>query len=236
MLNLISHAQTTPSQLRPPSSRAVESPVTVRPASTWSTGVRGEMIRPASTRSTGVRGEMIRPASTRSKGVRGEMIRNELWREQPVAGVVDSGTLERPFRSASGRTSGLRGQLLSQAHSDHTITASRGHTPSSKLHPLSCPDSRPGTAVLACGHRSLRVGSEVISLPAVSTQNDDSPPITSLIDDLSDSTHLTHPSPDLNDSLASISFFDHTHQGQLGRTSAGVCVSDPLSHSDYLYL
>ena len=205
MLNLISHAQTTPSQLRPPSSRAVETPVTVR------------------------------PVSTRSTGVRGEMIRNELWREQPVAGVVDSGTLERPFRSASGRTSGLRGQLLSRAHSDHTITASRGHTPSSKPHPLSCPDSRPGTAVLACGHRSLRVGSEVISLPAVSTQNDDSPPITSLIDDLSDSTHLTHPSPDLNDSLASISFFDHTHQGQLGRTSAGVCVSDPLSQFDSIY-
>ena len=68
------------------------------------------------------------------------------------------------------------------------------------------------------------MGSEVISLPAVSTQNDDSPPITSLIDNLSDSTHLTHPSPDLNDSLASISFFDHTHQGQLGRTSAGALV------------
>jgi hypothetical protein len=57
------------------------------------------------------------------------------------------------------------------------------------------------------------------SLPTWETEINDSDSLPLLTNESCDSAHWPHPSPDLNESLASLSFFDHTHQGQLGTTT-----------------
>ena len=215
-----------------------------------------------------------RPVSTRSTGLRGEITRNPLnsGADEPssVDGVSNSRSWSRPFRSASGRTSGIRGQTLSRAQSEHTLgateTEGRGGllTPgqaSSEPHLLH--HSRPHTVLIndteplplvtddelccdsAHSHHSrpqTYLINDTEPLPLVtddelccdSAHSHHSRPQTYLINDTEplplltddklccDSTHWPHPpSPDLNDSLASLSFFDHTHQGQLGTTTTG---------------
>lgn len=197
-----------------------------------------------------------RPVSTRSTGLRGEMSRrptisatdeSSLWREHSTAdGMINSH--RRPYQSGSGRTSGIRGQLLSRAHSDHAIgTAGRetwtrgrqtgvrgnlqppGH--SSSEPDLLCPQSRPHTVVMEPGHRPIRMESRpIMSHSYCEGEIIDPHPLPLLTDEPFDPTHWPHPSPDLNESLASVSFFDHTHQGQLGQTTPGRCISFGSDH------
>ena len=182
--------------------------------------------RPVSTRSTGLRGEIA------TRTLVSETNESSLLRDQSTSRVGDSRASNRLYRSGSGRTSGIRGQLLSRAHSDHAIgtswlgdqparlTGVRGalHSPghtSSEPDILHCPRSRPHTVVLEPGPNRMEPG----SLPTWEAEINDSDPLPLLTDESRDSAHWPHPSPDLNESLEALSFFDHTHQGQLGSTT-----------------
>ncbi|CAI7996588.1 Katanin-interacting protein [Geodia barretti] len=181
---------------------------------------------PVSTRSTGLRGEIA------TRTLVSETNESSLLRDQSTGGMGDSRASNRLYRSGSGRTSGIRGQLLSRAHSDHAIgtswlgdqparlTGVRGalHSPghtSSEPDILHCPRSRPHTVVLEPGPNRMEPG----SLPTWEAEINDSDPLPLLTDESRDSAHWPHPSPDLNESLEALSFFDHTHQGQLGSTT-----------------
>ena len=198
-----------------------------RPVSGRTSGLCGPS-RPVSGRTSGLRGPS-RPVSGRTSGLRGQLL-GRTHSHDSLEGVHQSvhGSAERTPRPVSGRVTGLRGALASR-DGESTIT----HTSSEpELH---CPDSRLRTAVLACGHRPLRMGprnSDMVCLPAITTPGeeggergqDTASPLPSSEEPQirpHPSSSRPHPSSDMEECLASISHFDHTHLGQLGGTSTG---------------
>ena len=202
--------------------------------------------RPISLRLTGVRGEMMRMDATTP--VISGTNESSLWREQPIAGPTReplwSGSGHS--RSTSGRTSGLRGYMNndstedivreSSLHNNHRsvsgtrLSGIRGviakQSSTTSLPNLHCLHSRPETAVLAHGHRPVQVGplvSDVVNLPSINTHDMEVDFDPTISDEINDSTCRPHPPNDINESLLSISHFDHSHLGQLDRrTSAGI--------------
>ena len=189
-----------------------------RPVSGLSRPVSG-LSRPVSGRTTGLRGQLV--ARTHSQDISSGC--REERKDQN-----EGGTRSQPHsRPASGRVTGLRGLLASQ----------RGREGSELAAPVvqcsSEPDlrhqPRPGTAVLAWGHRLLRVGpleTDVVPLPTITSGSEGGEAEAHLTPTMSteepcDSTHLPRPPSDLEECLASISHFDHTHLGQLGRDQQG---------------
>ena len=183
--------------------------------------VVGLVVWPVSGRTSG----LSRPVSGRTSGLRGKLRGHSV--DQNTFGdhheTVEEGTRSQP-RPASGRLTGLRGTLVRQ--SQESPVAQFSSEPN-----LHSPTPRPGTAVLARGHRPLRVGpldTDVVALPVINSGERGGgaggdevgfePPLST--EEPQDSTHLTHPS-DLEECLASISHFDHTHLGQIGRNSQG---------------
>ena len=204
-----------------------------RPISTRSTGLRGEMLRgnheiAPDTNDPQLREQPIayygpsRSVSGRTSGLRGQLLGRTHSRDS-LEGVHQSvhGSAERRPRPVSGRVTGLRGALASR-DGESTIT----HTSSEpELH---CPHSRLRTAVLACGHRPLRMGprnSDMVCLPAITTPGEEGgergQDTASPLPSSEEPQIRPHPSSDMEECLASISHFDHTHLGQLGGTSTG---------------
>ena len=216
---------------------------------------------PISTRSTGLRGEMVRGNNELAPAT-SSIDKSSLWRQQPIAGVGGvSQPVSGPYRPVSARTTGLRGTLRGHSVEGLCGTVEEGTRSQPQSRPVSgrltglrgilacksrgtpvaqfssepnlhSPKPRPGTAVLAQGHRPLRVGpldTDVVALPIIASvergegdmrdEADFEPPLST--EEPQDSTHLPHPSPDLEECLASISHFDHSHLGQLGRNSQG---------------
>lgn len=210
---------TSPSPLPPP---PLSSSLVNRPVSTRSTGLRGEMVN-----------EVSITAQDNDEREHNNMVADRM-RESPFFSATSGRTTNvgttsvrtTSGRTTSGRTSGLRGQLLSRAHSDQSMSVSKedGVRVMNELERLekkiesstSYPDlhCRPETAVIAT------TGSHFLSLPTIPTSSPLEKNEVLLTDTPCDSTHQPHPDI-LNDSLASIAYFDHTHLGQLNRTSPG---------------
>lgn len=206
-----------------------------RPVSGHTSGLSRSVsghTRPVSGHTSG----LSRPVSGRISGLRGHLLgqTDTLDCLHGKAGREKEGTRSQPHsRPASGRLTGLRGLLLSQERTGEVSSV----TQSSSESDLHRPESRPGTAVLAQGHRPLRVGpldTDIVPLPAITTEGGGgvvhfAPPVSTQEPQIS--AHLPHPSSDLEECLASISHFDHTHLGQLGRNSQGTYMYIPTQLS-----
>ena len=189
----------------------------------------------------------LRPISGPSQPISGP--------SRPINGP--SRPISGPSRPVCGHTSGLHSQLIGQTHGHDTVddfhetveselgtepqfrpastrlTGVRGELQKGPVQQsASSPNSRPPrTAVLASGHRPLRVGpleTDLVTLPAIATSEmrereerereevDSTSPLFST-EEPHDSAHIPHPSSNLEECMASISHFDHTHRGQLDR-------------------
>lgn len=124
---------------------------------------------------------------------------NELppWRERPTADGIRGHSV--PSCHVSGRTSGLRGHLLGQHHPSMIESKGSRSQPSTSGRPtglrgilamtgkeisvtqsssepdLRRPEPRPGTAVLAQGHRPLKVGpldTDLVPLPNIDMEEE----------------------------------------------------------------
>ena len=210
------------------------------------------LSRPVSGLSRPVSG-LSRPVSGRTSGLRGQLVAR-IHSQDISSGCCEErkdqnegGTRSQPHsRPASGRVTGLRGLLASQRGREGSDLAAPVVQSSSE--PDLRHQPRPGTAVLAWGHRPLRVGpleTDVVPLPTITSGSEGGEAEAHLTPTMSteepcDSTHLPGPPSDLEECLASISHFDHTHLGQLGRDQqgdqdihclCGVCALQGVTHT-----
>lgn len=173
----------SPSPLPPPPSGTaiaghVQSRASDRPMSTWLTGLRGDMMRDTNEfapRTTATNEVREQPTADRPSG-RTSCLRGSLLGQPsgyPPSGVMENtgqgGLRPHPTtRPASDRLTGLRRIMASQKGTDKEAS---GTQPSSA--PDLCrPEPRPDTAVLAQGHRPLRVGSHLVPLPSIATEKE----------------------------------------------------------------
>ena len=109
--------------------------------------------------------------SGRTSGLRGSLLGQSPG--LPASGVMDSRGLRPhpPTRPTSDRLTGLRGTMAAPTRTDKETPV----TQSSSAPDLCRPEPRPGTAVLAQGHRPLRVGpldTDLVPLPSIATEKE----------------------------------------------------------------
>lgn len=134
-----------------------------------SSGIATVVLTPSSSGTTAAdhvqgRAPSDRPVSTRLTGLRGEIMR-----DSSEVTPSEVGMSQPPTRPASDRLTGLRGMLATQ-------TKEASVTQPSSAPDLHCPEHRPGTAVLAEGHRPLKIGpldTDLVPLPTIDREEGD---------------------------------------------------------------